>query len=144
MEKRDKRKSGGFTLVEVLVVMVIIAVMAAITIPNFIGYIEKARQKTYLIEARTVSVGVQTYIAEQYALGDLNRNQVKKDLMEYEMGDSNHALTELLRGSYTDGAKIVSVTVQTDTGEYGGIEYEVDGYGIILNSGEAAVIKKLE
>lgn len=142
MERRDKRRRGGFTLVEVLVVMVILAILAAVTIPTFTGYIDKAREEVYLSEARLVSTGVQTYVMEQYAHGTLDRNNIKKDLMEYELGHPDHALTELLRGSYTDGARIAGVTVNTRDGIYRGMIYEVEDYEIELIQGEADVVIK--
>jgi prepilin-type N-terminal cleavage/methylation domain-containing protein len=42
MEKVRKRKSLGFTLIEVLIVVVIIGVLAALVIPRFISAPEKA------------------------------------------------------------------------------------------------------
>lgn len=145
MERKDKRSCGGFTLVEVLVVMVILAILAAVTIPTFTGYIDKAKEEVYLSEARLVSTGVQTYVIEQYAQGTLDRNNIKKDLMEYELGHPDHALTELLRGSYTEGARISGITVNNQNGIYRGMTYEVEGYEIELTQGETdVVIKKQE
>lgn len=37
MKQKKKMGRGGFTLVEVLVVMAIIAILAAITVPSFAG-----------------------------------------------------------------------------------------------------------
>lgn len=144
MNSNDKRSRGGFTLVEVLVVMVILAILAAVTVPTFTGYIDKAKEEVYLTEARLVSTGVQTYIIEQYAQGTLDREHIKTDLMGYGMGEPDHVLTDLLRGSYTAGASITSVVVDTRNGVYEGMIYEVEGYEIEIMQGKTAVITKKE
>ena len=44
----------GFTLVELIVVLTILAVLAALLIPALTGYIDKANEAKVLAEARTV------------------------------------------------------------------------------------------
>jgi type IV pilus assembly protein PilA len=50
----------GFTLVEVIVVLVILAILMAIAVPSLTGYIDKARQQGVVTQARTVQVALQT------------------------------------------------------------------------------------
>lgn len=50
MKKKMNKK--GFTLVEIIVVLVIIAIMAAFAIPAYNGFIDRARQSEILGEAR--------------------------------------------------------------------------------------------
>ncbi|MEG1523947.1 MAG: prepilin-type N-terminal cleavage/methylation domain-containing protein [Clostridia bacterium] len=56
----------GFTLVEVIVVLVILAILAAIMIPAMTGWIDKANQKAVLVEARTALLACQTAASEIY------------------------------------------------------------------------------
>lgn len=50
---KKSENTGGFTLVEIIVVLVIIAVLAAILIPSLTGYIDKAN-KTACLETRAM------------------------------------------------------------------------------------------
>ncbi|SDX34215.1 type II secretion system protein [Eubacterium barkeri] len=52
-------KTRGFTLVEIIVVLVILAVIAAFTIPAMLGFVEDARGKAAIAEAREVYVAAQ-------------------------------------------------------------------------------------
>ena len=55
---RKNNKKAGFTLIELMIVVAIIGILAAIAIPNFIRY--QLRSKT--TEAKTVIGGIKTSI----------------------------------------------------------------------------------
>ncbi|MEG2537826.1 MAG: prepilin-type N-terminal cleavage/methylation domain-containing protein, partial [Hydrogenoanaerobacterium sp.] len=58
----------GFTLVEVIVVLVILAILAAISIPSLTGYIDEAKDKALVAEARNAFVAAQAIASQEYAL----------------------------------------------------------------------------
>lgn len=64
--KNKKEDNKGFTLVELIVVIVILAILAALLVPALVGWIDKAREKTYAVEARTVYLAAQTVESEHY------------------------------------------------------------------------------
>ncbi len=66
----DKNKKKGFTLVELIVVLAILAILAAMLVPALTGYIDKANEKKILATARQYYVAAQTVASEAYANGD--------------------------------------------------------------------------
>jgi prepilin-type N-terminal cleavage/methylation domain-containing protein len=64
----------GFTLVELIVVIVILGILAAIAIPALTGYISKAEDEQYKMRARDVSIAMRTVIDEAWAKGDFADN----------------------------------------------------------------------
>ena len=66
-----ERRSGkvdnrGFTLVELIVVLVILAILAAILVPALLGYIDSARDKQYMLNARNCMTAAQAELIELY------------------------------------------------------------------------------
>ncbi len=64
---QKSKEQKGFTLVEMIVVLVIIAILAAITIPALLKYIDKAKDKQLVINARTAYLAAETAASEAYA-----------------------------------------------------------------------------
>ncbi len=63
MKKMNKK---GFTLMEMLIVIAIIAILIAIAIPTFTAALEKSRQKTDLANVRALK----SLVVAQYMAGD--------------------------------------------------------------------------
>lgn len=80
--RNKKENNKGFTLVELIVVIVILAILAALLVPALVGWIDKAREKTYAVEARTVYLAAQTLVSENYMTSGYdiedNEEDVKK------------------------------------------------------------------
>lgn len=51
----------GFTLIELLIVVAIIAILAAIAVPNFLEAQTRAKVSRVLADQRTIATGVETY-----------------------------------------------------------------------------------
>ena len=66
-EEYMNNKKKGFTLVELIVVLAILAILAAMLVPALTGYIDKANEKKLTSVTRQVVVAAQTVISEKYA-----------------------------------------------------------------------------
>ena len=55
----------GFTLIEMLVVMAIVAVLAAVIIPNLAGILAGSKDKANKAELSIVQTALDTYMADQ-------------------------------------------------------------------------------
>ena len=79
-----KKNKKGFTLVEIIVVLLIIAILAAIAIPTMLGFVNEARQSEYIAEGRTALVAAQTIATREFALTSTKDGIEAKIKNDYE------------------------------------------------------------
>lgn len=108
-----KKNKKGFTLVELIVVLVILAILAAIAIPSMMKYVNDARDKTLIAEARNAYTAAQAIASEK--LGVNAGSIVIKG--SADGGPANAATSDAIGKSGESDAKMASfVTVgATDT-----------------------------
>ncbi|MCP4345677.1 MAG: type II secretion system protein [Desulfobacterales bacterium] len=119
---KPTEKQKGFTLIEVMVVIGIIGILAAIAIPNFIKY----RHRTY--EASAKSYAKNAYTAAQ-AYFSFNFDGVIADdaiLSEYGYQSSKHIILEVVDGNM-DSLILTSKHTAAES------VYTVDSTGNILS-----------
>lgn len=132
MKKKMNKK--GFTLVEIIVVLVIIAIMAAFAIPAYTGFVDRAKQSEVLATGRVILVAAQTAAQETYA-----KNGV------VAAGDAASLETLIatysgITGSDTAGGVNYSVTIST-AGSVTGIIYTDGTYQATYSSGNWTTAK---
>lgn len=114
-----QRDRGGFTLVELIVVLAILAILATLLIPTMTGYIDKANEEKIIAETRMAVMAAQTVVSENYAR-DPEAWVEEKELTSMEdTGDK--LLQEIKKLSETSG-DIQSVTVAN--GKVTALSYE--------------------
>ena len=72
----------GFTLVEILIVVVIIGLLAAIAIPNMLKAIQRSKQKATMKEMQTIAHGVEIYDVDFGKLPQTNSYSVLRYIIQ--------------------------------------------------------------
>ena len=103
------RNKKGFTLVELLVVIVIMCILAAILIPTFASYIKKAENATIVAEARAAHVALSVLCQER------------------AMTEDDSAVTDAEVQELANVEGTVSNVVTDDAGTVTGFTYTNDG-----------------
>ena len=67
MRIRGTRKNRGFTLIEIIIVVVILGILAALALPQYLKTVERSRGSEAIIHLGTIRTGEMNYYAENRA-----------------------------------------------------------------------------
>ena len=88
--KKDKK---GFTLVEMIVVIVIIGILLAILVPGMFKYIDKAKDKQILVNARTAQLNLETAVRELYGKNGVTLPSVADAVKKFTYSGTSNKIT---------------------------------------------------
>ena len=115
--ERLKKDNKGFTLIEMIVVIVILGILLAILVPGMIKYIDKAKDKQIMVNAHAAYMDATTAAAEAYGLpgGDIKAAQDAANKVVTATGTVSGVTYEKDKGitamTYTDTASEKTVEI---------------------------------
>ena len=108
MNRKMKKNNKGFTLVEIIVVLLIIGILLAITIPSIMGYVGKAKDAQLEAEARSGYVAAQTLVAKKNATGTYaTTGYIKAANVTEELGEAADVMGE--DGTVTSSSRTIKL-----------------------------------
>lgn len=111
----------GFTLVELIVVIAIIGVLAAILVPTLMGQVTKSKMSSLDSTASSVVTTVNTWVADRYTHG---QSAIGAGVYTYHGG----TVTEPSGGATTVSASApISLVATTTSGDAAGAKWALNG-----------------
>ena len=114
-----KKNNKGFTLVELIVVLVILAILAAILVPALLGYIDRAREKQYVLNAKSWLTAAQAEMSSLYGEGldaETISTAARKSVVSATADCDKCTDFKIYTDSYTAGATSDNHVSYTNTG----------------------------
>lgn len=154
MINKLKKNQKGFTLVELIVVLVILAILAAFTIPAMLGFVNDARSKAYIAEARECYVAAQSVTTEMNTSGSAAGANIAAGIAAYVKGGEQPTLSGDQKTAYdkfkayvdndlTTGAKVSAMAIDDATSEVTSLTYTVPRgtktVTIVITDGDAEI-----
>ena len=122
MLQNIRKSRGGFTLVEIMIVVAIIALLAAIAVPGFLRARKRSQATNILNDARVIDGALDQYAIENNKTGSssVTAQNIKAffkpgSRLYNQAASATGSLTDILGNNYSYGTFDMGVKVNTAT-----------------------------
>lgn len=129
---KNLKKKKGFTLIELIIVIAILGILAAIAIPRMAGFQDDAKGKAVLTEAKTIASTIAVLSTNGKTFVDTESSEVTSTFTEGEVlgyagiksdGELTFSITSGVLDSFTwkkkFGSDVFSVTYTVSSDSFG-------------------------
>lgn len=137
--KKEKMNDKGFSLVELIIVIAIMAVLVVVLAPQYLKYVERSRNSTDLQNATEIVTALQVYGSDPEATESIPNTAFDIEISDSDVTLSDFAKAALVDAGLADSAGKLSIRCQskslwtsykiTATPDNGGLKFSYSAAG---------------
>lgn len=105
--KETKMNNKGFSLVELIIVIAIMAILIVVLAPQYLKYVERSRNSTDLQNATTIKTAVETYAADPEA----TKAFANSETFKIKITSTGGTITDVASGAVTQAISDAGLTI---------------------------------
>lgn len=129
-----QRREAGFTLIEILIVLAVLGILAAVVVPNMTGFLGRGKDRSYEADRRTIQAAVDAYYTDTVSRPGRPRFPTGSGGTGGAAGTATYVnVSQLVTGKYLREAP---QSASSDNGASGSGSYSwyVDADGLVQSS----------
>ncbi|MDP2662773.1 MAG: type II secretion system protein [Dehalococcoidia bacterium] len=128
---RDK-KDGGFTLVEILIVLAVLGILAAVVAPNLTGFLGRGKDQAYVADQGVLQAAVNSYYTDTLAARG-SKYPTVNGTAGAAGANTYINMTHLVSGNYLTGVPL-SASGNNPGGSSGSYSWYVFSTGVVTST----------
>jgi prepilin-type N-terminal cleavage/methylation domain-containing protein len=124
------RKEGGFTLIEILIVLAVLGILMAVVVPNLTGFLGRGKDRAYESDRRVLQAAVDAYYTDTLARPGTPKYPTGNGTGGAAGTNTYINMTQLVQGKYLRDVP-QSASSDNPGGSGGSYSWYVDSNGLV-------------